>query len=248
MGAAFVLKAIATLLLWCIWRPQIRRYSLREFGLLALLGGAIACMSVAFYGAIERIPMGVASTLEFTGPLGVAVFDSRRSLDLVWVGMAAMGVMLLSPTTGIIFDPIGIGFALLSAGCWAAYILLSRRAGRVFPGGQGLTLAMSAAALFLLPFGVAQAGTALLSPAVLWVGVGVAILGTLVPYSLEYAALKRVPPRIFGILMSVEPAIAALVGFLFLHEALSLRSLLAVVLVTSAAIGVTVFGRGSQRH
>ncbi|NJN86384.1 MAG: EamA family transporter [Leptolyngbyaceae cyanobacterium SL_7_1] len=249
MGTVFVCKAIATLWLLAIWRPRWRNHSRQDYLLVGLFGLAMAGMSLAFFGAVSRVPLGVASTLEFLGPLGVALLGSRRPLDLVWVGLAAGGVCLLSPLNGnTSLDPLGVALALLSGVCWAGYILLSVPAGRAFPGGAGLALSMTVATLILLPPGVLQAGTALLDSKVLLLGVGAAFLGTIVTYSLEFKALKTVPPRVFGILMSIEPAIAALVGLLILGEQLQLQSLMAIGLVVMAAIGVTLFGRTPSVH
>jgi inner membrane transporter RhtA len=242
VGAAFLCKAVASVLLLAVWRPRLNQRTWLDYGLLGILGLSIAGMSLSFYGAIDRIPMGVASTLEFTGPLGVAVLGSRRSLDVVWVTLAGAGVFLLAPISGAQLDPMGVVLALVSAGCWAIYILMSGHVGRAFRGGEGLALSIAIATVILMPAGIAQSGTALLMPWVWVVGIGAAVLGTVVPYSMEYAALKRLPPRLFGVLMSIEPAIAALVGFLFLGEQIGLRSLIAVMLVTISAIGATVFG------
>jgi inner membrane transporter RhtA len=243
IGAAFACKALAAILLWLICRPKLENQTYREYFLVVWLGVAIAVMTLAMYGAIARIPMGIASTLDFLGPLGVAVIGSRRPLDLVWIAFAAIGVILLNPINNTSLDPIGIGLALLSGACWAAYIILSNRVGRVFPGKVGLALAMAVAAFLTMPLGVSQAGEALLQPKVFFVGITVAILGTVLPYSMEYTALKRLPPRIFGVLMSIEPAIAALVGFLFLGEVLNFRAAIAIASVTVAAMGITLFGR-----
>jgi inner membrane transporter RhtA len=215
----------------------------RAYGLILLLGLAMAGMSFCIYAAIARIPMGIASTLEFVGPLGVAMLGTRRGLDWIWVVLAGLGVILLAPITGTALDPLGILLALLSGCCWAAYILVSAWVGQLFPKQTGLALSMlTATALLAIP-GVMQGGRALLHPAVLGVAAGVALLGKVLPYSLEFTALKRMPPRLFGVLMSIEPAIAALVGWLALSEALSLRSLLAILLVTVAAMGATLTGR-----
>lgn len=242
VGAAFLCKVVASVLLLAIWRPRLHQQrTWLDYGLLGILGLSMAGMSLGFYGAIERIPMGVASTLEFIGPLGVAILGSRRSLDVLWVALAGMGVFLLAPISGAQLDVMGVLLAIASAGCWAIYILMSGHVGRAFRGGEGLALAVAIATVILMPAGVSQAGAALLEPWVWVVGVAAAVLGTVVPYSMEYAALKRLPPRLFGVLMSIEPAIAALVGFLFLGEQLGLRSLIAVMLVTISAIGATVF-------
>jgi inner membrane transporter RhtA len=243
IGTAFFCKAIATLLLVVICRPQLRHHSLRDYLLVGLFGLAMAGMSFSIYKAIDHIPIGIASALEFTGPLGVAVLGSRRPLDLLWVILAAVGVFLLSPFSGASLEPVGVGLALMSGCCWAGYITLSVPVGRIFPGGAGLILGLLVATLALMPTGLAESGSLVLNPSVLFLGLAAATLSTVVPYSLEFAALKRIPPRIFGILMSIEPAIAAIVGFIFLGESLSIRTLAAIVFITSAAIGVTWFSK-----
>lgn len=241
IGTTFVCKGIAAIMLLWIERDRLKQtfnqpHSDRDYALVCGLGVAIALMNMAIYSAIARIPMGIASTLEFIGPLGVAVIGSARLLHLVWVALAAIGVVLLNPISDTSLDGLGILLALLSGGCWAAYILLSGKVSQAFPGKVGLALAMTVSTLVMLPFGVPQL-TQAITPEVAIIGLGVASLGTLLPYSLEYAALKRLPSRIFGTLMSIEPAIAAIVGFLFLHEVLSLQTTIAIIFVTIAAAG-----------
>jgi inner membrane transporter RhtA len=182
-------------------------------------------------------------TVEFSGPLAVAVLGSRRTLDFVWAALAAGGILLFAPWTGAHLDLFGVGLALLAGFFWACYIFLSARVGRLFPGRAGLALAMSVGAVVMLPVGIVSAGTALLNPLVLLAGAGVALLSSALPYSLELEALRRLPTHAFGILMSLEPAIGALAGFLLLHEILSLGELLGVALVICASIGVTLRGR-----
>jgi inner membrane transporter RhtA len=195
-------------------------------------GLTLAMMNLTFYAALDRIPLGIAVTIEFIGPLSVAVTGSRRALDVLWVALAVGGILLLAP------------LGLLGAGaCWALYILLSARVGRAFSGGTGLSLAMAVGAVALLPVGIAGAGSALLNPQLLLLGAGVALLSSVVPYSLEMAALRRISPSAFGVFMSLEPAIAALVGWLVLRESLELRAIIALVLVTTAAIGATRTGK-----
>jgi inner membrane transporter RhtA len=248
-GAVLLRVGFAALILLLMWRPRLRGYALRDYGLAAVFGLTLAGMNLAFYSALDRIPLGVAVTLEFTGPLGVAVIGSRRMLDLLWVGLAAAGILLLAPL-GVIggadLDPVGVGLALLAGVLWGSYIILSARTGSVFPGGTGLALAMCVGALALLPVGISQAGDALLDPKILLVGFGVAMLSSAVPYSLEMEALRKLPARVFGVLMSLEPAVAALVGFVVLGELLEPRAILAVVLVTVAAVGASRFGGHGQ--
>ncbi len=179
-------------------------------------------MNWAIYEAMERIPIGVAVTIEFAGPLGLAVALSRRPLDVVWVVLAAAGILLLTNPFGASdLDAAGVGFALLAASAWAAYIPLSARTGRLFPGGAGLALAMVAGALLVAPAGIAQGGAKLLEPGLLASGAVVALASSVIPYSLELEALRRIPARVFGVLMSLEPGVAALAGWLVLDQGLS---------------------------
>jgi inner membrane transporter RhtA len=247
-GAAFLCKGIGAVLMLLILRPRLTGHRWQAYGVVGLFGLSIACMNLAIYAAIDRIPLGVASTLEFIGPLGVSIVGSRRPLDLLWVALAAAGVFLLAPIHGTNLDPVGIGFALLSGLCWAGYILLSAPVGRAMPGGAGLAIGITVSALFMAPMGISQGGMALLNPWILIVGVAAGLLTTVVPYSLEFVALRRMSTRIFGVLMSIEPAIAALVGLLFLHETLDIQSLVAIVLVITAAIGATLYGRRGSGH
>ncbi|HEX6797456.1 MAG TPA: EamA family transporter [Ktedonobacterales bacterium] len=215
----------------------------RAYVPVVLFGLTLACMNFSFYSALDRIPLGIAVTIEFIGPLGVAVAGSRRALDFVWVAFAAGGILLFAPWTGARLDPFGVLLALVAGGLWACYILLSARVGRSFPGSSGLALAMCIGALAILPVGVVSAGTTLLSPLLLLAGCAVALLSSAIPYSLEIEALRRMPTHIFGIMMSLEPAVAALVGLLLLAERLSARDVAALALVTAAMLGVTLRNR-----
>lgn len=248
MGTTFLCKAIAALLLVAIARPRWQHHAWQDYLLLGAMGLSMAAMGLSYLGAIDRIPLGVASTLEFIGPLGVSVIGSRRLLDFVWVALAAVGILLLNPIGVTDLDPLGVTLALASGLCWACYIFTSGAIARSLPGGSGLSIAMLIATCILVVPGVSAAGSALLNPIVLLVGLAAACFGTVLPYMLEFEAVRRMPPRIFGILVSIEPAIAALVGFLFLHETLTLQTLTATVLVTTAAIGVTLFGRSPSNH
>jgi inner membrane transporter RhtA len=241
-GTVFLRIAFAALLLLAVWRPRLRGYTRADYLMVLLFGVVIAGMNACFYAAIDRLPLGIAVTVEFVGPLGVAVAGSRRALDLLWVALAAVGVILLAPIGGAAIDPLGLLFALLAGGGWAGYILLNVRVGRAFPGNAGLALSLGVAALVAVPLGVFGAGTALLNPGLLLAGALVAVLSTVIPFSLEHTALKRLPARTFGVLMSAEPAIAALVGFLLLGEGLGVRGLLALACVSSATIGSARLG------
>ncbi|MGI8845099.1 MAG: EamA family transporter, partial [Thermoleophilaceae bacterium] len=202
-------------------------------------GIALAAMNLGFYEAIDRIPLGVAVTLEFIGPLTVAIAGSRRALDLLWVTLAAGGILLLAGLGGGSIDALGASLALLAGVCWGSYILLSARVGTVFSGGAGLALAMAVGAVLLVPVGVAGAGSALLDGRVIVIGVAVAMLSSAIPYSLELRALRRLPTGVFGVLMSIEPAAAALAGLVVLGEVLHARELVAIALVVVASAGAT---------
>lgn len=238
-GTVLLRVLFAAVALTLIWRPGLRRWTRRELALAAAFGAALAGMNLSFYAALDRIPLGVAVTLEFSGPLGVALLGSRRALDVLWAVLAAAGIVLLADPTGGAADPLGVAFALIAGACWAAYILLSQRAGRAFPGGTGLALAMGIGAVLLLPAGVSGGGTELLEPSALAVGASVALLSSAIPYSLELEALRRLPARVFGVLMSLEPAVAALVGFVVLGELLGSRELAAILLVVAASVGAS---------
>ena len=238
-GAVLLRLAAATVLLVLAWRPRIAGRDRHELVLVCLFGVTLAAMNLAFYSAIDRVPLGIGVTVEFVGPLGVAVFGSRRARDLVWALLAAAGIAALLPgTSGA--DATGLLFALLAGAFWAGYILLSARVGRTFHSGSGLALAMIVATVVAAPFGIAQGGTALLSGSALAVGAAVGLLSSALPYSLEMEALRRIAPGLFGVLMSLEPAVAALAGFVVLGQSLRLRELAGIALVICASLGATL--------
>jgi inner membrane transporter RhtA len=236
-GAVFMRTLFAALVLALIWRPRLSGHGRRDVVLVILFGLSLAGMNGSFYAALDRIPLGIAVTFEFVGPLGVAVFGSRRRLDLVWVALAAAGILLLSDGGGGDLDGLGVMLALLAGAFWAAYILLAARVGQVFPGGGGLALAMLIATVPLTPVGIADAGADLLTPWVLAVGFAVGMLSSAIPYTLELEALRRLPAGVFGVLMSLEPALAAMAGFVVLGEDLAAREIVAILLVVAASAG-----------
>jgi inner membrane transporter RhtA len=236
-GTVFLRVLFAAVVLVAVWRPAVGGRSRLDWRLIAAFGLSLAAMNLAFYESLERIPLGIAVTFEFVGPLGVAIAGSRRPLDLAWVVLAAAGIVLLSDFGSADLDGLGVALALLAGGFWAAYILLSARVGRTFPGGGGLALAMVVAAAMLVPVGVADAGGELLVPGVLAVGAAVAMLSSAIPYTLEMEALRRMPAGVFGVMMSIEPAVAALAGFIVLDEDLATRELVAILLVVAASAG-----------
>lgn len=238
-GTVFLRVAFGALMLVALWRPRLRGVERRDLAMAVLFGLTLAGLNLTFYEAIDRIPLGIAVTIEFAGPLAVAVAGSRRWIHLVWVVLAAAGILLLARGGGHA-DPTGVAFALGAAALWAVYIMLSQRVGRVFPRGDGLALALVVGGVALLPVGVAGAGSDLLSPGPLAVGVALGLLGSAIPYSLELEALRRMPARVFGILLSLDPVIAALSGFLLLGQGLRARELGGIALVVAASVGATV--------
>jgi inner membrane transporter RhtA len=247
LGTVFVRMATAAIMLSLLWRPRLRGHSRQGVLLVVLFALALAGMNASFYSALDRIPLGVAVTFEFVGPLGVAVFGSRRALDLVWVGLAAAGILLLSDFGTTDLDALGVGLALLAGGFWAAYILLAARVGREFEGGEGLALAMLVAAVPLAPVGIAQGGSDLLVPWILATGVAVGLLSSAIPYTLELEALRRMPAGVFGVLMSLEPAMAATAGYVALGEDLSAQELVAIGLVVAASAGAATGAKLAPR-
>jgi inner membrane transporter RhtA len=248
-GTVFLRIAFASLVLLVLVRPKLGGHERNAYLVAGLFGLALAGMNFSIYLAIDRIPLGVAVTLEFVGPLGVAVAGSRRVLDLLWVVLAAAGILLLAPLGafgGMDLDPVGVAFALFAGCLWASYILLSARTGSAFPGGTGLVIALCVGTVVLAPFGIAGAGYALLDPKLLLAGFGVAMLSSAIPFSLDLEALRRIPARVFGVLMSLEPAVAALAGLVVLGERLEVRAVAAIVLVTVAAAGASLFGRQAE--
>jgi inner membrane transporter RhtA len=234
--SAVVLTIIGRRLLRGLWR----RHPLADLLLVVAFGLTLAVMNFAIYESFARIPLGIAVMIEFLGPLGVAVAFSRRPLDLAWVALAATGVVLLVRNDGSGRVTIaGVAFALLAAAGWAAYILLSSAIGRRFPGSSGLALASVVGAVIMLPVGIGSGGSALLRPELLAIGVIVGLLSSVIPYTFELEALRRMRAQVFGILMSLEPAAAALVGLVLLGEVLAAREWAAIGCVIVACVGAT---------
>ncbi|MFJ8664374.1 EamA family transporter [Streptomyces sp. NPDC093600] len=227
--------AAAVLLILC--RPKVRGYGRADWGTVVAFGTAMAGMNVLFYQAADRIPLGAAVTLEVLGPLALSVVASRRLVNLLWAGLALGGVVLLSGGGFDRLDPVGAAFALAAGAMWAAYIVFSARTGRRFPQADGLALAMAFGAVLSLPLGLAEAGDKLFVPSTIGLGLAVALMSSVLPYTLELLALRRLPAPTFAILMSLEPAIAATAGFLLLSQALSLTDALAIALVIAASMG-----------
>jgi inner membrane transporter RhtA len=244
-GAAFLRLTIAAAVLWALWRPRVGGHPRADLRIAALFGMSLGFMNWSFYEALHRIPLAVAVTLEFLGPLSVAVVGSRRPLDGLWAALAAAGVLgLVRPWEadgGL--DSLGVALALFAGLMWAAYILLASRTGRLFPGGGGLAIAMVVGSLVTLPAGVVQGGGDLLVPHLLAAAAVVAFASSIVPYSLELEALRRLPESVFGVLMSLDPAVAALAGWIVLEQALGTGDVLSIGLVVVATAGAASLGR-----
>ena len=209
--------------------------------MILLYGFVIAAMNLSFFLAIARIPLGIAASVEFLGPITVAVLTTRRPRDFLWVALAVLGIGMLTPDIGADLDALGIAFAGISACAWAAFMVLSPRVARIFSGGKGLSLGMIAATVLLMPLAVLDGHDFAVAPIVLIGAFGVAILSTAIPLSLEYEALKRMPPRVYGVVITIEPAVAMILGALLLGDAIGGRGVIAVFAVMSAALGATIF-------
>ncbi|MGH2984788.1 MAG: EamA family transporter [Solirubrobacterales bacterium] len=236
-GTVFYRLLFAALVLVAVWRPSVRGADPRALVLAAAFGVTLAAMNLCFYEALDRIPLGITVTLEFVGPLMVALLGSRRALDLAWVALAAAGIVLLTGPEGSA-EAAGVALALAAGGFWAVYILLSARIGRAFSGGDGLALAMMVSAALMVGPGIASGGADLLDARVIAIGAAVALLSSAIPYSLELEALRRLRVGAFGVLMSLEPAIAALVGLVALQQDLAAAEVAGILFVVAASAGV----------
>jgi len=239
---------LAAIVLCALVRPRLGSFTRAQWRAAVALGVVFAAMNLAYFQAIRVLPLGVAATLELLGPLLLAVALTRSRSDLAWVALAVAGVLLLGAPGGRL-PLLGMVLGLLAAGCRAGYVLLNRKVGRVFEDWAGLALALAIGACLLAPIGAVSGGTRLLDPGVLAAGVLVALLSSLLPYSLDLLVLRRISPRLFGILLSLTPAVGALVGFAVLAEALTSREVLAILLVVAASAGaVAGHARTVQRH
>jgi len=236
-GVVWLRLLFGSVALWAVARPELRSRAFRELRLVVALGVVLVSMNVAFYESIDRVPLGIAVTVEFLGPLAVAVLGSRRKADLLWVGCAGAGVALLAEGGGAGVHPLGVALAALAGVFWALYISLSVPIGRAFPGASGLAPAMLLGALLITPWGVVSAGSHLRDAQLVGAAVGVGLLSSALPWSLELEALRRLPANVFGVVLALEPAIAALAGALFLHQHLGVRAWLAIGLVVVASSG-----------
>ncbi|MFL5352078.1 EamA family transporter [Archangium sp.] len=244
-GTAGLRISLSALLLLAVVRPPLARLTRAQWLAVIPYGLVLGTMNLSFYVALARIPLGLAVTLEFVGPLSLAVFGSRRAADFLWALLAAVGILLIAPWRQGVGAPdlVGVLLALFAGACWAAYIVLGGRVSRVFPGAQGVATGMLFAALTVLPFSLAQGLAARITPPLFAAGLAIALLSSALPYTLEMMALRVLPSRTFGILMSLEPAVAALAGLVFLHEQLTVTQWLALVFVSAASAGAALTAR-----
>ncbi|WP_405663238.1 EamA family transporter [Streptomyces sp. RK9] len=249
LGVVTLRLLFAALVLLVICRPRLRGHSRADWGTVLAFGATLAAMNGLFYQAVDRIPLGPAVTLEVLGPLALSVIASRRLVNVVWAGLALCGVFLLGGGGFGELDPVGVAFALAAGAMWAAYIVFSARTGRRFPQADGLALAMAVAAILVLPLGIVESGSKLTVPSTLGLAAAVAVMSSVLPYTLELLALRRLPASTFAVMMSLEPAIAAVAGFLILDQALTLVESLAITLVIAASMGAvrTQVGRGKAK-
>lgn len=231
----------ATLMLMAMWRPWRREWTRGQVMLLARYGVVLGVMNLTFYLSLRTIPLGLAIAIELLGPLSVAAWNSRRLVHFAWIGLALAGLALLVPmgemTDGL--DPVGIGFALCAATCWALYILFGKQVSHFHPG-QSVAIGMAFATLAVAPFGIVAAGASLLNPHAILLGLLVAVLSSALPYSLEMISLRHIPERTYGVVLSVDPAIGAVAGYLLLGEVLSGRQMVALACVVAAAVGAVL--------
>jgi inner membrane transporter RhtA len=248
LGVVMMRLVFSAVVLMLIARPRLRGHGRRAWLSVAAFGGVLALMNGLFYLALERLPLGVTVTIEVLGPLTLSVIAARRASAWLWAGLALVGVVALGGGGWDRLDLLGVIFALGAAISWALYILASARVGREFPRLDGLALAMMFGALLSLPFGIVDAGAALLRPELLALGLAVAVLSSTIPYALELLALRRLPASTFAILMSLGPATASIAGFLLLGQHLSWLELVGIALVILATIGAVRAGARSDRE
>ena len=219
------------------WRSTVDR---RGWRAALLLGIALAVMNASFYEGIARIPLGVAVTLEFWGPLTLGVLGSRRALDVLWVALAAAGIFILAGGRLVTDDALGVMFALTAGGCWALYIVAGARLGEAWPDGRGLGASMVVGGALLTVPALVAGGSSLTRAGVLASGTAVAVFSSVIPYTLELAALRRIAPSVFGVLMSLEPAIATAVGVVALGQGLQPEDPIAIAMVVAASVGASL--------
>ena len=249
-GVTSLRVAIAAILLVVIVRPRPGKWTRAQWLAAVLFGVSLAAMNGFFYAAIDRIPLGPAVAIEFLGPLVLAAVLTRKLADFAWVGVALLGMVVLG-IDGLIgaepLDALGVVFILIAAGFWVMYIRMSARVGALIPGNSGLAMGLVVAAVLLIPVGIPAASTVAMDPQLLLLAAVTAVLSSVIPYSFELAALRRLPQRVFGVLLSLEPAFATLAGWLILGQDATPLRMLAVALVIAASVGTTLGVRRDRR-
>lgn len=231
---------ISALILLCVYQPKVKQFTRQQWKLVIPYGLALGAMNMIFYLAIERIPIGLAVTLEFIGPLMVAVLGSKKIIDYLWVLLAAAGILIIAPWKSDTVDLLGVILALIAGAFWAAYIILGGKVSKIMKGGDAVAVGMLFASLLILPFGLASHGFQLMNMNYLYMGVALALLSSAIPFSLEMKALGQLSSQTFSILMSLEPAVASICALLFLQEVLNTNEILAVIFVVIASAGATL--------
>lgn len=239
-GTASIRIGVSAILLLLAYRPNLRAITPAQWKIVIPYGLSLGAMNLIFYFAIERIPIGLAVTLEFVGPLLLAIAGSKRLVDYLWVLLAAIGILLIAPWSNERIDPLGVLFALLAGALWAAYIVFGGKISKIMNDGEAVSTGMLFVAILVLPFGFLENGLINLTPKLFGMGVALALLSSAIPFTLEMKALGQLPPRTFSILMSLEPAAASICAFIFLQENLSFYEILAVVCVVVASAGSTL--------
>lgn len=242
-GTASLRIGISALLLLAVYRPNLLKITAKQWKFVIPYGLSLGAMNLVFYLAIERIPIGLAVTLEFIGPLLVAVLGSKRIIDFFWVLLAAAGIVLIAPWSGNGIDLLGVLFALLAGTLWAAYIVLGGKISKIMKGGDAVATGMLFAAILIVPFGILGNGLNNLTPKLFSLGIALALLSSAIPFTLEMKALGQLPARTFSILMSLEPAAASICALIFLQEYLTFNEVLAVFFVVIASAGSTITSR-----
>ena len=239
-GTASLRIGISAIILLAVYRPNLLKITPNQWKIVIPYGLSLGAMNLIFYLAIERIPIGLAVTLEFIGPLVVAVIGSKRLIDYLWVLLAAIGIVLIAPWSNNGIDLLGVLFALLAGALWAAYIVLGTKVSKIIKGGDAVATGMLFASILIVPFGILENGLTNLTPTFLYLGIALALLSSAIPFTLEMKALAQLPARTFSILMSLEPAAASIFAFIFLQEYLTFNEILAVVFVVIASVGSTI--------
>ena len=242
-GTASLRIGISALILLAVYRPNLKKITVEQWKLVIPYGLSLGAMNLIFYLSIERIPIGLAVTLEFIGPLLVAVLGSKRTIDFFWVLLAAAGIVLIAPWSNNGLDILGVVFALLAGALWAAYIILGGKISKIMKGGDAVTIGMLFASILIVPFGILGNGLSNLTPQLLGLGVALALLSSAIPFTLEMKALGQLPARTFSILMSLEPAAASICAFIFLQEYLTFNEIFVVI----ASAGSTITSK-TQEH